>query len=103
VEVVVMRWNGFNFSDENQCNCPECRGVTDINHMEIDVYIDDPNDIIDEYFEIVKDAQSEEELYDILVEFYNAAVDNTYKQVLLNEINEKVAMLNDVQYGDDEE
>jgi hypothetical protein len=38
-----------------------------------------------------------------LVEFYNAAVDNTYKQVLLDEINEKVAMLNDVQYGDDEE
>lgn len=98
-----MSWNGFNFNNKNQCNCPECRGVTDINHTEIDVYIDDSNDIINDYFEIVKDSQSEEELYEILVEFYNAAVENTYKQVLLDEINEKVAMLSGFQYGDDEE
>jgi hypothetical protein len=101
-------FKGFNFNSNNEeekCNCPDCRGVsnTDIEHMEIDVNVEDPGELIAEYFELIKMSESEEELFEMLMDFFNEVCYNSHQQFLLDQLNMTINALHFHQYGEDEE
>jgi len=93
-----MSWNGFNFNNKGECNCPECRGVSEVQQMYVDIEIIDPDEIINEFFEEIKNARSEDELFRLLTEFHDTVYTNTYKEFLIDELNEKINALHALEY-----
>ena len=93
-----MSWNGFNFNNKGECNCPECRGVSEVQQMYVDIEIIDPDEIINEFFEEIKKARSEDELFRLLTEFHDTVYTNTYKEFLIDELNEKINALHALEY-----
>jgi hypothetical protein len=94
-----MSWNGFNFNNnQDECNCPECRGVSQVEQMYVDISIENPDDIINDFFDEIKEARSEDELFLLLAEFYDAVYKNTYKEFLIDELNEKINTLHVLEY-----
>lgn len=97
-----MSWNGFGFnSGDEECNCPECRGVNqELEHVEIDVEIRNPEELLEEYFEAIKNVNSEEELYALLLEFLGEVTANAQKEVHLDEVESKMALIQALEYGE---
>lgn len=85
-----MNWNGFVFNqnDDNR------EIYQKFNTMELEVEIDDPNEIVDEYFEIIKNASNQNELYNLLIDLFNEGVLYARKFLLLEQIEEKIEELN---------
>lgn len=85
-----MNWNGFVFNqnDDNR------EIYQKFNTMELEVEIDDPNEIVDEYFEIIKNASNQNELYNLLIDLFNEGVLHARKFLLLEQIEEKIEELN---------
>lgn len=84
------------FNKNNQCNCPECRGIPniDVQEMVVDLELDDPDDIVDHYFEMVKEAETEEEILDLLHELFEESVSYGYKLAMIEDLGEKIQILN---------
>jgi hypothetical protein len=94
-----MSWNGFNFNNnQDECNCPECRGVSEVQQMYVDIEIIEPDEIINEFFEEIKKARNEDELFRLLTEFHDTVYTNTYKEFLLDELSEKINLLHSLEY-----
>jgi len=94
-----MSWNGFNFNNnQDECNCPECRGVSEVEQMYVDISIENPDDIINEFFDEIKEARNENELFRLLTEFHDTVYTNTYKEFLLDELSEKINLLHALEY-----
>lgn len=87
--------NKFN-KNKNQCNCPECRGVN-IEHFEVDLNLEDPEEVIQHYFEMILEAKTEDEIYTLLHELFNESADYGYKSALIDDIEEKIGFLSSLQ------
>lgn len=85
-----MNWNGFVFNqnDDNR------EIYQKFNTMELEIEIDDPNEIVDEYFKIIKNASNQNELYNLLIDLFNEGVLYARKFFLLEQIEEKIEELN---------
>lgn len=96
-----MSWNGFSFNQDNDsCDCPKCRGVQEIEFLKLDIEIEDPQDILDDYFEYIKEARNEEELYGLLTSFFTEVSLHTHKIILLEQVKGKIDLLNDLEFGE---
>lgn len=85
-----MNWNGFVFNqnDDNR------EIYQKFNTMELEVEIDDPNEIVNEYFEIIKNVNNQNDLYELLIDLFNEGVLYSHKSLLLEQIEEKIDKLN---------
>lgn len=84
------------FNKNNQCNCPECR-VVNIEHFEVDLNLEDPEEVIQHYFEMILEAKTEDEIYTLLCGLFNESADYGYKSALIDEIEEKIGFLSSMQ------
>lgn len=91
--------------NKQPCNCPSCRGVRpmddeiDAEAMTIDVEIPDPQEIVAEYFAMISQADSPEEVFEILNGLFYEGVEFGAKEELLDDIQLKIEMLNALQNG----
>lgn len=60
-------FNGFNFK-ENNCNCPNCRGVqnVEVEHLEIDLETVDYDELLQEWLPDIQQSTSEVKLKNVL-------------------------------------
>lgn len=100
-------FKGFNFSNQDdKCNCPECRmgGVLD-NQAEVtsvDLSFVDPEDVLEQYFEEIKQVDNEEELFDLLVEFMQDVSQNAVKEYVLGDITNKIEEIQGMEIEDED-
>ncbi|WP_064198992.1 hypothetical protein [Brevibacillus brevis] len=83
-------FTGFNF-DANSCS--GCKLETN----KININLRDAEDIVAEFYSVIKNAKSEDELYSYLLEFYDAASDNEVKHYIHEEITLKLGDLHDME------
>lgn len=67
-------------------------------YSQVDLVIEDSHAIIEKYFQIALNAQSESELYAAITELHNVVEVNTTKAILYDQVQDTVAILSS--YGD---
>lgn len=96
----------FNKRNSPKCNCHHCRmgSIQDLDVEEtiIDIELEDPEEVILDYFDSIKEADSEEEVIQLLTHLFNEAAYFGQKEGLLSDIQLKVDMLNFLENGSDE-
>jgi len=85
-----MNWNGFVFNQNND----DYENQQEFNIIDLEVEIDDPNEIVNEYFEIIKNVNNQNDLYELLIDLFNEGVLYSHKSLLLEQIEEKIDKLN---------
>lgn len=88
-------------SHEQPCYCGKCRDIfeddTEIESFEVDVELEDPEEIINEYFELLSDADTPDDVYQLLTMIFFEGVEYGTKDELINDIRVKLQILNDLQ------
>ncbi|MGG1664518.1 hypothetical protein [Brevibacillus sp. NRS-1366] len=93
----MNQFNGFNFSNSRF----QQENHTDIGEENIQINLQDAEDIVAEFFGVIKNAKSEEELYTLLLEFYDEVADNEIKHYIHEDITRKMGDLHQIEYPDD--
>lgn len=89
--------NKFN---KKNCNCPSCRGIDDLIPVEdidieyVEIKLDDPEEVVDQYIANILQASSEDEIASLIWMLFEDAFDIGYKQSLMDDIDNKVSDLN---------
>ena len=95
--------------NKKSCNCPQCRGVPleeddiDVESMLVDVELENPEEIVQMYFNSIKEvAETEEEVYMMLMGLFFEGTEFGRKEGLLGDIQAKIVELNNMQYQEEE-
>ncbi|RNB59527.1 hypothetical protein EDM57_05135 [Brevibacillus gelatini] len=90
-----MSFKGFNFNN-NRFNQEHHYDVEDQN---IEINLRDAEDIVEEYLNLIKGAQSENELRVYLLDFYDDASVNEIKHYIHEDITRKMGDLYEIEIG----
>lgn len=103
-------WNNKkNSGSFNKCTCPHCRGGHGFDDMvfesgkdyefennvqAIDFEVDNPEDIVEQYIEAVLECDDEDEVAEVINEFFDVVYNLAVKDTFLAEIEGKIMALN---------
>lgn len=95
------RFNGNlnNFNNDDNNIPPEIN----IEDMQINFTYVDSQEVIGDYLNKLLEADSAEEVSQIVDELYNVAYSVGYKECVLEELESKMSLLNEIVHGDFEE
>ena len=83
----------YNFNNPDQDNSEE---MDQAEFMSADININDPQETIDNYFELFLNANSEDEIYELVTELYGEAHTDGYKSSLLSHLQDILEEVHDI-------